>query len=288
MKATTGVKHPRNISPNSAGSIHDDETAAKLGFRGGAVAGSIHFDQFGPALVDVFGQHWFEHGSLGLYFQHALVDNEPVEGFIEYDDSAVLPLRDSRVNIQMLTPEGVTVAEGTATAGHVDSLSPVTDIDRRSVDPSTLRILGKAEIGMKLPAVSVSPRTGDQINRVTSNIMTAPLDWYTGESPWGGPICSPLTISRLMTGDVMNPLGRVFGRVVPLYGALEMRVLDGPLMFNDDYVVEAVLTDVSETPKTEIFWCDISARRATNPGAGVVAEFTMMARIVKASSPLYQ
>lgn len=283
---STGVKHPRNSSPNSQGSIHDDAVAAKMGFRGGAIAGSIHLDQFGPALVEAFGKEWFESGSLGLYFMHPLTDMEPVEGFIDCGDTA-LPARDMRFGVSMSMPDGTTVAEGTASAGTVNTPSPVTDRDRRPVDPSTLRMLATASVGMRLPEVLVSPSKGDQRERVTSGLMTAPLDWYVGDSPWGGPVCSPLTISRLMTGDVMNPLGRVMGRVVPLYGALEMRIHDGPLMLDEDYLVSAVLTDVSETPKTEIFWCDIEARRAANPGAGPVAGFTMMARVLKASSPLY-
>jgi len=37
----------RNWSADAGeGSIHDDATAAKLGFRGGTVAGSIHMDQY--------------------------------------------------------------------------------------------------------------------------------------------------------------------------------------------------------------------------------------------------
>lgn len=283
---STGVRHPRNISPNAQGSIHDDAVASKLGFRGGAVAGSIHLDQFGPALVETFGNEWFERGTLGLYFQHPLLDNEPVEGFIDAGDSA-LPARDARFDVSMRTPDGTVVAEGTAGAGHVTSPSPVTGRDRRPVDPSTLRILAGVTVGMRLPEVLVSPRLGDQRERVTGGIMTAPLDWYVGESPWGGAVCSPLTVSRMMTGDVMNPLGRMTGRVVPLYGALEMDVLDGPLMLDDDYLVSAVLTDVSETPKTEIFWCGVEARRAADPSSGPVATFTMMARILKASSLLY-
>ena len=74
---------------------------------------------------------------------------------------------------------------------------------------------------------------------------------------------------------------------MPLYGALEMRILDGPLFLDEDYLVDGVLTDVSESPKTEIFWCETRARRASDPDAGVVANFTMMAMVLKASSPLY-
>jgi hypothetical protein len=61
------------------GSIHDDETATALGFRGGTVAGSVHLDQFPPLLLQAFGQPWFETGSLSLYFRHATTDGESVK-----------------------------------------------------------------------------------------------------------------------------------------------------------------------------------------------------------------
>ena len=59
---STGIRHPRNLSADSKGSIHDDATAAELGFRGGTVAGDIHLEQFGGIMVEAFGQSWFERG----------------------------------------------------------------------------------------------------------------------------------------------------------------------------------------------------------------------------------
>ena len=282
---STGVKNPRNLSPRSHGTIHDDEVANKLGFRGGAIAGSIHLDQFGPAMVETFGQQWFETGSLGLYFLHPLLDMEPVEGTVHIGDSP-LPLVDARCDVHMTTPDGIAVAEGTASVGTVSSSSPVLTRDRRPCDPTTLRMLSKATIGMELPAVIESPYKGDQRDRIAHGIMTAPLDWYVDESPWGGAICSPLTVSRLMTSDVMKPLERLVGRTVGLYGALELHQINGPLFLDEDYVVTAVLTDVSDTPKTEVAWCDVKAARASNPGE-IVATFTVMTRLLKAASPLY-
>lgn len=283
---STGVKNPRNSSPRSHGTIHDDKVANNLGFRGGAIAGSIHLDQFGPVLVKTFGQQWFETGSLGLYFLHPLLDQEPVEGLIDIGNASS-PLTNMRCDVRMTTPDGTAVAEGTASVGNVATSSPVTSRDRRSMNPSALRMLSKTHIGMELPPVVVSPSKGDQRERVSSGLMTSPLDWYVADSPWGGTICSPLTISRIMTGDVMQPMEKVIGKGIGLYGALELCHVAGPLFLDDDYIVSGVLTDVSETPKTEVFWCDMEARRANNPKSGIVATFTVMTRVLKASSPLY-
>lgn len=283
---STGVKHPHNSSPMSVGTIHDDKVAEKLGFRGGAIAGSIHLDQFGPALVDTFGQEWFETGSLGLFFLHPLLDQEPVEGFVDIEN-ATPPLRDARVTVTMKTPDEILVAEGSASVGAPHSSSPVSSRDRRSMSPSSLRILGKAEIGMPIGPVVVDPSEGDQRERVTSGMMTAPLDWYVNESPWGDTICSPLTVSRVMTGEIFTAFSKKIGIGVGLYGALELNHVDGPMFLDEKYIVTGKLSDVSETPKSEVFWCEMEARRESNPEAGIVATFTAMIRVLKASSPLY-
>jgi hypothetical protein len=221
-----------------------------------------------------------------LYFKHPLVDREPVEAVLEVGDDQI-PLANARVAVVMETPDGVQVATGTATGGAVTSPSPVIDRDRRSVEPQQLRILADVEIGMQLPPVRVAPADGDQRERVASGLMTAPMEWYVGASPWGGPVCSPLTLSRMMTGDVWAPIGRILGDTIALYGALELRHHDGPVFLDEDYIVSGALTDVSETPQTEVFWCEMHMRRATDPEGEIVASLTAMARILKASSPLY-
>jgi hypothetical protein len=61
------ISGPLRSSVNNAitakGSIHDDETASKLGFRGGTVAGSIHMELFPPLLLEAFGKEWFERST---------------------------------------------------------------------------------------------------------------------------------------------------------------------------------------------------------------------------------
>ena len=56
------LREPRNLAANVAGSIHDDSQAQRRGFRGRTVAGSIHMEQFPPALLRAFGERWFETG----------------------------------------------------------------------------------------------------------------------------------------------------------------------------------------------------------------------------------
>ncbi len=43
-------------------SIHDDETAERLGFQAGPIEGPTHFSQFVPLLAELWGTAWFESG----------------------------------------------------------------------------------------------------------------------------------------------------------------------------------------------------------------------------------
>jgi hypothetical protein len=59
-------REPRNLEQALKLSIPDDETATKLGMRGGTVAGSLHMEQFPPLLTHVLGRRWWQTGGLPL------------------------------------------------------------------------------------------------------------------------------------------------------------------------------------------------------------------------------
>ena len=72
------LRHSVNQAQGIRDSIHNDDVASKLGFRGGTVAGSIHLELFPPLLLDTFGEHWFEHGTLSMNFRNPTTDREAV------------------------------------------------------------------------------------------------------------------------------------------------------------------------------------------------------------------
>ena len=68
-----------------------------------------------------------------------------------------------------------------------------------------------------------------------------------------------------------------------MWGALEVRHHNGPLLLDANYDVEAVVVSVSDSPKTEILWYDAFARSSGQ----IVASGRVLSRFVKASSALY-
>src|SRR5438067_5828595 len=87
-RITGALRQSVNQAQNVKGSIHDDATASKLGFRGGTVAGSIHLELFPPLLVKAFGQRWFERGSVSINFMNATTDRESVRAFVREPSGA--------------------------------------------------------------------------------------------------------------------------------------------------------------------------------------------------------
>ena len=277
---TGPVRHGRNLSFGAKGSIHDDETAKEIGFRGGTVAGDIHLDQFAPLLVEAFSERWFETGSLSLHFKHATTDNEPVIAFLERPTGA----DNSQVRAWMETPDGVVVCEGTAGIGDPPEATALHQRDMRPVDPTTLKIMHDVVIGEALDAGTLQPRAAEQCARIEHQLITEPLPWYSGSSPWGGPIASPLTTAQLLHWEPIQPLARRLPPFIGMFGAIEIRMHHGPVLLEHNYRVTGRVVAVSDSPKTEVLWYDT---QAVDESGQLVATLRMMTRLVKASSSLY-
>jgi acyl dehydratase len=279
------VRRPRNLAAHIVGSIHDDETAAALGFRGGTVAGSVHLDQFPPLLIQAFGQQWFETGSLSLYFRHATTDGEAVQAFVERPAAGA---RDPQVRAWMTTPDDEghqLVAEGTAAVGSPAAASALHERDLRPADPADLRILTGVKSGDMLGDFRAAVNGERQRSAIGQSAMTEPLDWYSGPSPWGGPIASPSGVVGLLYTQLLAETKEAMGEHVGLFGAIEIRFRAGPVFLDSDYRVTGEVVAVSQTPKTEVLWFD---SRALDERGEPVAEMRMMLRQMKQSSPLYR
>jgi hypothetical protein len=279
---TGPIRRPRNLAASIVGSIHDDATATALGFRGGTVAGSVHMDQFPPLLLEAFGQRWFETGCLSLYFRHATTDGEPVQAFIQ---RPAVGGTDPQVRAWATTADGTLVAEGTASVGQPSAPSALRGRDLRPAEPGELRILSKLEPGQVLGELLQAPDAERQRSAVGQDTMTEPLDWYTGPSPWGGPIASPSAVTGLLYTRLLADTKQAMGQHVGLFGAIEIRFRSGPVLLDRTYRVTGEVVALSQTPKTEVLWFD---SRALDAAGAVAADMRMMLRQMKQSSPLYQ
>ena len=132
---------PVNSAAQSRGSIHDDATASKLGFRGGTVAGSIHMDQFPPLLVKLYGEDWWKRGNMSFYFRQATVDRETVRAFARAGDP--------HARLWMENEKGDLIAEATASCLGHDEGTAVENLmnGQAHSDGGSLRILKNVKVG---------------------------------------------------------------------------------------------------------------------------------------------
>lgn len=262
---------PRNSAAEVKGSIHDDATASKLGFKGGTVAGSIHMDQFVPKLLEVYGERWFRDGSISLYFTQATTDGEKVR-------AVVVP--GERSALRMYNEAGDQICEGTAAVGGDDAASELCKrIEKQpGVDPATtLRILKDL-------------RVGDEARDLRLKVDQASLDQYRGYitedlAPYRDGVLPPSNAIRLSHQARKGALGKSAQPSVGLFGALEVQHLEGPLKAGVDYVGRTKILKLTDSPKAENVWYDVFI---ADPQSGRdVARVRYLIRIMKGSSPLY-
>lgn len=269
----------RNWSADAGeGSIHDDETAAKLGFRGGTVAGDVHMNQFPPVLLKVFGERWFESGHLSLVFRNATIDREQVRVFAE-----PLMAGSSQTRVWMEREDGLLVCEGTAGVGDASS-SALRSRDLRPCDPSALRILNRLSPGLSLGRYEVTATPDKQFERYDNGLISDPLPWYREGSPWGDVVACPATFIQYLWGLPMQRLSELVGDSVGLFGAIEIGCEQGPFLLNRHYTIESEVVCVGQSPQTEYVWYDSTAY---GEDGRTVATMRMQSRVMKSSSPAY-
>jgi len=266
---TSEFRKPRNSAAEVKGSIHDDATASKLGFRGGTVAGSIHMDQFVPGLLKLYGDAWFETGGLSLYFTKATVDAEAVQATVEAGAD--------RARLTMHDVHGDQICEGTASPGR----DPGSELARRlevqtPAAPGRLRILKDLKVGDECRDIPV--RVEPQVLLKALDTLTEPLPAYRDRL-----VLPPSHLVRL-THQVRGHVLAKAGKSVGLFGALETEQLAGPVLAGVDYVARTRMLKLTESPKTENSWYEVLV--ADQAGQDV-ARVVYYLRFMKGSSPLW-
>jgi len=268
---TGPLRESVNQAREMAGSIHNDAVASKLGFRGGTVAGSIHMELFPPVLLEAFGDEWFRRGTLSINFKNPTTDREPVRALVDAPSG-----KSGQVRAWIEREDGLLVGEGTASAGDVSEKTALQSIDPNRFAAKAPRILGGLEVG-PIPEKRVEmPRAAQDSRR---EVITEWLDSYDDA------VASPTTVVHYLYGYPSRFIGRVTeGEAVGLFGAIEIRHVNGPLVLDRTYTIGGEILGIGESPKTEYVWFE---SYADDDDGARVAEMRMQLRWMKASSPLY-
>jgi len=264
-------RHPRNLHQGTDGSIHNDATASKLGFKGGTVPGSVHMDQFTPLILKTYGDAWFERGDISTYFTQATVDNEAVR--------AELAPGADRARLTMFNEPGAVILEGTASLSAPDKGSKL--LKRMEMqEPAAagrLRILGEIKAGDENRDLIVQVPV-EHLLRTLENI-TETIPAYVEEHIL--PPSQVVHLAHLTRASAMAKQKRAVG----LFGALQVQHLRGPFRAGVDYRARTRILKLTESPRTENVWYDVTFQDAA--GGDDVGSMLYCLRFMKASSSLW-
>ncbi len=270
-------------------SLHDGEVAAGLGLKDAPIEGPTHFSQFVPLLVKLWGNQWYEKGCFSAHFLNMVIEGEQVKAFVE------VPAEEASITRCWAEKEdGTPVLEASASIGQTEE----TLLDQRmaKLRPiNRLVILEELSIGMKgkaLEQIETAPYTHlgnlypfSLTQKLASITENSPYYADAQASPWGKPIV-PLEMVSVYGNYTGNQAGfPVKQPAIGLFADLEIRMVNGPLLVGEKYLVEREIVALGESRRTEGFWTKSRFLDATNKT--VVAEMLLHQAFFKESYPLY-
>lgn len=273
-------------------SIHDNETAKKLGFKGGTIEGPTHFSQFVPLCVAIWGPRWLEQGSLSAHYRNACFEGEKVRAHVAKPQADA-----TQTTIRMEREDGTEILRGTAGVG---SDNPPSALEQRISElspPEKPVILRDIHVGLSTQRITVRMDADQHMGALYPfslaqklQAITEPSPWYSAEgaasSPWKQPIIPVEMISVLLNYSNDAAAFPVRRPVVGLFADQEIRMQRGPLFVGQSYEMDREVIALSGSRRTESLWI---RTRVFRPGEGeVVATMLLNAAYMKASYPGYE
>ncbi len=282
-----GWRKPENLYRGMATSIHDDATAKSVGMRGGTIPGTIHLSLFSPLGQKIFGDRWFETGTISMYYTFATVDKEDVRAIIELPPDTteeMLPLVDNDVQFKAWgeLKNGQQIMTGTISIGDPKEQSYLQALELKNSDPEEIRILAEYTVDQDLQEEVLITQEA-AIKGLPS--ITDRLDYYKGKTSWGNAILSPTAMYGLMSFFTKEH-DPSWDKGVPFFGATEIKNINGPMQVDVPYIAKGKIVCVGVSRKTEYLWLDSTLEEKET--GKIVASMRHLNRYMKAGSSLYK
>ena len=260
-------------------SVHDEETAGKLGLAGAPIEGPTHFSQFDPLAVEMWGPQWFERGCLSAHFETMVIEGEQVQATVTRTGAATARGTASKATGEPVLSASLTLGD------------EPTELDERlarmqAKDPGELFIVDRLVAG----ATSAPGTTSMGFDERNGNlypfsladklrVITEPSPWYDPgqSSPWGRAVVPTEMLSVLAhKGGGHFP---VRGPSVGLFIDLEVK-RHAPVLVGEPYALVHELVAVGQSRRTESYW---TRTRLTDAAGRPVATVLLHQGVFKAS-----
>lgn len=252
-------------------SVHDGDTADRLGLAGAPIEGPTHFSQFDPLAHHRWGDLWFETGCISAHFKTMVVEGDSVE-------ARLTASRRHLARIDAAKTDGTPVLTGTASVG-TDEPTELDERLGRLGDPGELFIVDQLHVGdrserpvtvsmdMDTPNGELYPFSLAQ----KLSAITEPSDYYSSDrNPWGRPIV-PIEMISVLAQKAGGGFA-VRGPAVGLFIDLEISLIGGPVFVGQDYVLEREVVGLGQSRRTESSWVRTTVTDAVSgtPAASVL------------------
>jgi hypothetical protein len=273
-------------------SIHDDSQAESLGFKGAPIEGPTHFSQFDPLLHKLWGDDWFRFGCISTHFKAMVIEGESVKAYAERSNTD-----DKTARIWAVKEDGEVVLEGSASLGPNHPESHVEKILASRPTAENLVILEHAKIGDRSPPekgirIDFNQNLGKNypftLNQKLKKI-TECCNWYlpvhATSSPWGRPIV-PFEMINPLVSYTRSLLPRAKQPSIGLFADLQVKLINGPILVNEEYILEREIVGLGESRRTESMWIKTSIFSSKN--SELVGTVLLNNAVLKDSFPNYE
>lgn len=227
-------------------SMHDDATAQKLGFKGGAVEGPTHFSQFAPLGEALWGERWWKEGCASAHYRTMVFDGEAARAIAEEPVDGV-------AKITMEKEDGTEVLRGTLSIGGAGPTALTSRLSElKPLDQPV--ILRDVSVGMKQPRHPVRMGAEQHMGDLYPFSLADKLKKITEPSAGYAEVIPMEMISVLLQYSSRRPGWPVKGPAVGLFADQEIRLMDGPLLVGRDYEIEREVVFLSGSRRTESMW----------------------------------
>jgi hypothetical protein len=228
-------------------SIHDDDTAQKLGFKAGTIEGPTHFSQFDPLCHALWGEEWFKTGCLSVHFRTPVFEGEDVRAF-------VTPAGEDFALIRMEKRDGSEVLRGTASTGVSPRESALESRLKTVQPPESPVILREVSVGMRTGRIAVSMAADQHMGDLYPFTLSDKLRRITEPSVRYEQIVPFEMLSVLMNHVARDLPFPARGPAVGLFADQEIRLLAGPVKVGVSYELDREIVALSGSRKTESMW----------------------------------
>ena len=238
-----------NTSAAAADSIHDDDKARELGFRGALVPGSVVASAAIPLIYLRFGSDWMRGGWFSFAFATPVYTAEPVQAHGSEGKGGF--------ELQVATRDSRLCCSGQAGLGFLQPWRT-----ERSPDPE---VFPELQVGFAFPDADIV---------ITREEVEPMLDaagddstWYRGESPWGGPVAPPEQLLPIALQTMRGTRLPLPGKQGPGIWARHHLSICQPLRYDEAYRFSQWLVDKGRSGRTLFVEYEFAVRGT----AGLVA-----------------